>query len=318
MSKKKVVVIGGGNGSAVMLVALKQNIERFDVAGVVSMSDSGGSTGVLRKKFGILPPGDILRAVLAISSFDYPTLKKIFYEHRFKVKGLSGEHNLGNMLLLSVWQNNGKNFMGAVQALSDSVRSLGKILPTTLSRTDLCVKLSNGRVIKSESAIDCPTYDRKLKITQAWLEPTVRANSEVIQAIKAADYVLLAPGSVYTSVIATLLPSGISEAIKKSRAKLIYVSGNAYRTDGETGSETLVGVLSDLKKYLPQPIDLVIHNSHQLNSAQQEKYRQKKWAVFKDDPRKIKDVKIVSQDYERAEGGLCAIKLGKILKKYLV
>jgi uncharacterized cofD-like protein len=97
--KKKVVVIGGGNGSAVCLEGLKTYTDRFDISAIISMSDSGGSSGILRREFATLPPGDIMRAILSLSKYDYQSLRKIFYQPRFKQVGKLNSHNLGNLFL---------------------------------------------------------------------------------------------------------------------------------------------------------------------------------------------------------------------------
>jgi uncharacterized cofD-like protein len=101
MSKKRVVAVGGGNGSAIALEALKQHRDIFDISAVISMSDSGGSSGRLRREFGTLPPGDILRAILSLSLYDYSILRKIFYNNRFSGAGKSVDHNLGNLFFSS-------------------------------------------------------------------------------------------------------------------------------------------------------------------------------------------------------------------------
>jgi len=316
-NKKKVVVLGGGNGSAAVLVALKQNIEKYDVTAVIAMSDSGGSSGKLRKEFGVMPPGDILRAVLALSKYDYRILKKIFHTNRFSMSGKLDKHNLGNIFLTLATQYSG-DFLKTVQALSESVEALGQVLPNTMHPNDLVAKLNNGKKIKTEAAIDEPTYDRKLKIVEVFLEPKVKAYSESVEAIKRADYIIFSPGSLYTSLIAALLPEGIRAAIGKSKAKLIFAVGNAFHPQGETGPEDVKGAVEALQKYLPRKLDVVLHNNHQFTVLEKKKYQEKKWGVLKNNSRDIKDIKLFSFDYERTGGGLCSIKLGKMFKKILI
>lgn len=316
MTKKKVVVLGGGNGSAVSLVALKQNVDKFEIAGIVAMSDSGGSSGRLRKEFGVLPPGDIMRAVLALSKYEYPLLKKIFYTNRFDSKDKLNKHNLGNIFLTLATHYSG-DIMSAVRALGQSVEAQGKIFPATLDSCDLVVELTNGQKVFSESKIDEPEYDRSLKIKKVFLEPKVRAYSEATKAIKLSDYIILSPGSLYTSVAATLLPDGIKEAIKVSKAKIIFVTGNAFRIDSETGPEDVVGSVLALQQYLPRKIDLILHNNRKLTIVEKRKYREKKWGELLDNSKELKDYKVISFDYERDGGGLCSIKLGKKLKEVL-
>lgn len=314
--KKNVVVFGGGNGSAIALVSLKQNLEHFNISAVISMSDSGGSSGRLRRELGVLPPGDIMRAVLAMSIYDYSLLKKIFYRNRFAQTGKLHEHNLGN-LFLALGAGYCGSFLKAVRALEESVESVGIVYPVTLKSSDLVVELINGKIVKTEAKIDEPSYDRSLRIKKAYLEPKVKADDEAMKAIIAANYIVLSSGSLYTSVIATLLPVGIKEAIDKSRAKIIFVAGNAYHVYGETGPTNLSEIVTELEWYLPRPVDFILYNNHKLSKMEQAHYKKKTWGVITDDSKKIIDRNIVSFDFSRTDGGLCSIKLGKKFKEIL-
>ncbi len=314
MTKKKVVVLGGGNGTAAAVVALKQNLEKFDISAIVSTSDSGSSSGRLRRELGVSPPGDIMRVVLAMSKYDYPLLKKIFYTNRFSVKGKLNKHNLGNIFLALSTKYSG-DFLKAIEALSQSVEAVGKVYPNTLKSNHLCAKLNNGVIVKTEAAIDEPKYNRNLKIGKVFLEPKVKAYKEAVKAILQADYIIFSPGSLYTSVIASILPNGINAAIGKSKAKLVFVVGNAFHPHGETGPEDIKGTVEALQSYVSRPLDLILHNNHKLSALEKKKYKEKKWGVLKDNCQEIKNVKVVGFDYERDGGGLCAIKLGKKFKE---
>ncbi len=314
--KKNIVVLGGGNGSAIALVALKQNVERYKISAIVSMSDSGGSTGRLRKELNILPPGDIMRAVLALSSYDYPILKNIFFRNRFTQNGKMNKHNLGNLFLALSSRYCG-NFVKSIRALEESVEVVGKVYPVTLKINDLVAKLTNGKIIKTEARIDQPDYDHSLRIKSVYLEPKVKANPEVIKEILSAEYIVLSPGSLYTSVIATLLPVGIKEAIAKSKAKIIFVAGNAYHIFGETGPTCLSEIVTELEWYLPRKVDYVLYNNHKLNKKEQLHYKEKTWGVIKGDLNKLTDHNNVSFDFSRTDGGLCSIKLGQKLKEII-
>ena len=314
--KKHVVVVGGGNGSAIAIVALKQNLDLFDISAVISMSDSGGSSGRLRQEFNTLPPGDILRAILAMSAYDYKILRKIFYSNRFSGEGKLAEHNLGNLFLAFAGKY-AEDFMSAVRAFEESVEAVGHVYPTTLDQTDLCAELENGQIIKTEAAIDEPNYDRSLKIKRAWLEPAGEVYSEAREAIITADYIILSPGSVYTSVIAAILPAGVKEAIMRSKAKLIFSMGSAYIKDGETGPTTVSDAIRTLEKYLPRKLDLTLFNKNKLSDIQKIAYEKRGWEAFVDDSENQKGMNIVRVDYEKNEGGLCVIKLGKILREVI-
>lgn len=313
---KNVVVIGGGNGSAICLEALKKYADSLSISAVISMSDSGGSSGKLRKELDTLPPGDVLRAILSLSIYDYQSLKKIFYKPRFKNVGKLNSHNLGNLFLTLSGQFSG-NFIYALDALSQSVEAQGKVYPVTLENTDLVAELDNGKIIRTEEFIDTPRYNRGWKIKQVWLEPNCRAYPKAVQAIEKADAIIIGSGSLYTSLVATLLPIGIKEAIKKSKAKIIYLAGSAYRLNGETGPENLSEMVAQLEKYLPKPVDFVIHNKHKLTPKQKKIYQENKWGVFSFDKENLKNRKIISVDFEKDEGGLDPKKLSPILKKII-
>jgi len=319
--KTKIVVIGGGNGSALCLEGLKKYANKFDISAVISMSDSGGSSGKLRKEFNTLPPGDIMRAVLSLSKYDYKMLRQIFYKPRFTNTGKLDSHNLGNLFLTLMSQYSG-NFLSALEALSQSVEAQGRVYPVTLASANLVAELQNGEIIKTEEFIDNPKYNRGLKIKKVWLEPACRGYVEAQRAIESADYIILSPGSLYTSLIATLLPQGVKEAIAKNKkAKIIYVAGSAYRLDGETGPERLSDFVLQIEKYLPRKIDLVIHNNHKLTKKQKDIYKTKNWGVFEFDKKNLKTKslpagrQVRSLDLEAADGGLSTVKLSALFRK---
>ena len=314
--QKKVVVLGGGNGSAIALVALKQNLKKFNISAIVSMSDSGGSTGRLRKELNILPPGDIMRAVLALSIYDYPLLKKIFYRNRFSQDGKMNNHNLGNLFLALSSRYCG-SFVKSVRALEESVEAVGKVYPVTLKINDLVAKLVNGKIVKTEAKIDQPDYDLGLRIKNVYLEPKVKADPEAIKEILSADCIVLSPGSLYTSVVATLLPTGIKEAIAKSKAKIIFVAGNAYHIYGETGPTKLSEIVAELEQYLPRRADYILYNNHKLSKKEQTYYKEKTWGVIVGDLEKLDGRNVISFDFSSSVGGLCSIKLGEKLKELI-
>ncbi len=321
MNKNKVVVIGGGNGSAISLNALKLNLDIFDISAVTSMVDDGYSTGAMRRKFGILPPGDIMRASVAMSKYPYSILKPVFYKNRpTSLKKLNEDlkakrgPSLGNLFLLFVSQYEG-DFVKALRALEEAVESVGHAYPSTIEQAQLVVELTNGDIVKSEHVIDEPDYDRDLKIKRAWLEPEVSAYEEALQKIREADCIVLGPGDLYTSVIAGLLPKGIKETIDESQAHLIYTVGNAYHTNGETGPEKLSEFVSQLENYLPRKLDAVVYNSASLSDEQLATYQKRGWSLIEFDEENLADYNIVAGDYEKEEGGLDPEKLADIFRE---
>ncbi len=311
--KQKAVVIGGGNGSAITICALKKSLDQLEISSVVSMCDSGGSSGILRKEFNTLPPGDIMRAVLAMSCYPYDDLRQIFYKPRFHDTGKLNSHNLGNLFLTLTAQFCG-DFFTALEAMSQSVKAVGKVYPVSLDPTDLMAELDNKQIIKTEAFIDNPTYNRGLKIAKVWLEPKIKCFSEAEKTIESADYIFISPGSLYTSIIATLLPIGIQEAIKKSSAKIIYIAGNAFRTDGETGPEKLSDIIYQLEKYLPRPIDKVYFCNARLNESQKKYYQEKKWGLIVNDKENVRQGLVEEFNFLDDEGGLSSNLLGQRIK----
>jgi uncharacterized cofD-like protein len=313
MQKLKAVVMGGGNGVAKTTRALKENLDVFEISSVVAMSDSGGSSGRLRKEFDVLPPGDILRAALALSVYDYKILKTMFRGVRFSNTGKLDNHNLGNLFLVLA-EKYGGSLLDSIRALEQAVQATGHTYPATLDSTDLIAELTNGDIIKTEGVIDRPEYDRNLRIKKVWLEPTGEVYKDAKQKIEEADCILLGPGSLYCSVIASLLPNGVKEAINKSKAKLIYLAGNTYEEIGETGPVKLSEFITELENYLPRKLDYIIYNQAELNNEQTEKHKSRKWGLKELDLENLEGREVLVKDYEKSYGGLDEVKLGKIIK----
>ncbi len=314
----KIVILGGGNGGSISIRALKPYTERLTLTAIIGMSDSGGSSGRLREEFGVLPPGDILRAVLATSQYDYDLLKRIFYEKRFTNSGKLTDHGLGHLFLALAARYTGgsgtdRGLIDAIHALSQAVDSVGAVYPVTIEPSDLCVEVSNGEIIVGEHEIDRPAYDRALTIRRAWLQPTPHIYEVAKQAILNADAIIIGPGSFYTSLIATLLPEGVKDAIRESSAKLIYVAGNGIEKNGETGPTRLSDCVQTLETYLPRPLDVIAYNSAVLDVTQKAYYDKKGWTEIIGDVDTVAGKTVIAQPFELPGGGLDPEKLGKLL-----
>ncbi len=313
--KKKVVILGGGNGGSISIRAVKSYPEYYSISAVIAMSDSGSSSGRLRQELGVLPPGDILRAILAMSRYDYDLLKRIFYDTRYSEHGKLQGFGIGHLFLALVEKYNG-GVVDAIRALAQAVDVIGPVFPVTLVPSDLCVELTNGSVVKGEHKIDRPTYDRSVTITRAWLEPDVRGYERAFREIREADIIIIGPGSLYTSIIATLLPNGISEAITESQAKIIFVSGNAIESIGETGPVSTSETVAALHQYISRKVDVVISNTAELDSPREVYYRSKQWEKILIDHDNI-DVPVIAAPFEFVEGGLDPIQLGGLIHEYI-
>lgn len=247
LSKKKIVVIGGGTGTYQVLTGLKNT--SCELTAVISMCDSGGSTGRLRKELGILPPGDVRRAILALSDlpFAQKTLEEVF-EFRFEDgKGLSG-HSLGNILLAALVQITG-SMDRAIDEAARILNATGKVLPVTLDKTHLVAYLKDGTRIYGESKIDRRAVKPKIPIKRVYLTPKAKVFRQAAQAIKNADLIILGPGDLFTSIIPTLLVEGVNEALKGSRAKLVYIV-NLMTKKGETDGFSAADFVTVVEEYL--------------------------------------------------------------------
>ena len=252
----RIVVIGGGTGVFTVLSGLRKY--PVDLTAIISMSDDGGSTGILREEFGILPPGDIRRALVAMSHTDDRILSDLF-NYRFEEGGLKG-HSFGNIMLTALERITG-NFEEALNEAGRILNVKGKAIPVTLDNVRLCALLESGQCIRGETNIDIPKHDHNLKIKKIYLEPKAEINPRAESAIKEADMIVLGPGDLYTSVIPNLLVGGVSRAIQKSRGKRVFVV-NSMTKAGETNGFTAKDFLLVLEKYLGQKVlDYIIVNT---------------------------------------------------------
>ncbi|MBW2970113.1 YvcK family protein [Candidatus Woesearchaeota archaeon] len=288
----RVVVIGGGTGSFTVLRGLKSRVD--DLCAVVSMFDSGGSTGLLRDEFGILPTGDVRRCLVALAEENDNVLRQLFmfrFEEHSSLKG----HSFGNLFLTALTEITGSE-EEAIRQASKILRIKGKVLPVSFDSADVCAELENGVKVKGETNIDIPRHDPNLRIVKVWLDPEASANPEAADAILNADLVVIGPGDLYSSIIPNLLVKGIPAALKKSKAKKVYVC-NLMTKPGETTSFKASDHLKEIIKYGCKP-DVFVCNSSKGISALLEKYSaQNQFPVIVDsDVIKQLKVKLVVDD----------------------
>lgn len=263
---KKVVVIGGGTGTFAVLSGLKKY--PLDLTALVAMADDGGSTGILRDELGVLPPGDVRQAIVALSSED--KLMRELMNYRFSEGSFKG-HSFGNLLLSALEKITGR-FDRAVEKVSEILRIRGQVLPATLDKVRLIAELADGKKIVGEGAI----FESPLAgLSQIYLEPVAKANPKAIQAIKEADVITIGPGDLYSSLVPTLLVKGIPEAIRKSKAKKIYIC-NLMTKEGHTNGYTVYGFLAKIKEFLGGDFDYVLYNNKRPSAWLLKRYAREK------------------------------------------
>jgi uncharacterized cofD-like protein len=285
---QRIVVIGGGTGSYTVLRGLK-NYD-VDLEAIVSMMDSGGSTGVLRDEFGILPPGDARRCLIALSP-DTSMLRKLF-EYRFKKGvGLNG-HSLGNLLITALRDITGDE-VKAIREAAMILNIKGKVLPVTTTNCQLGIILQNGQTIVGETNIDIPRYDPDLRVKNLLLIPKPKAYEEAVKAIRKADKIVIGPGDLYTSVLPNLIISGIKQAIAKSKATKIYVC-NIMTKYGETKGFKASDFVNELEKYLGKGVlDYVICNDQKPPQHLIKEYEKEKAEYVEPNLENSKDYKVI-------------------------
>ena len=242
-----VVAIGGGTGLSTLLRGVKREVGENirQLTAIVTVADSGGSTGRLRKIYNIPAPGDIRNCIVALS--DSEEIMQDLFQYRFKGDGLEG-HAFGNLFLTALSEVTG-NFLEAVRLTSQILRTKGEIVPSTVESVHIVARFSDGETVEGEEDITEYGKNREVRIEEIWIEPkTARAPIEAIAAIETADLIIFGPGSLFTSIIPNLLIKEIRQAINRSKAHKLYVV-NAMTQPGETDRMTAYDHLRTLMKF---------------------------------------------------------------------
>ena len=282
-AKVKVVTIGGGTGLSVLLRGLKKY--PLEITAIVTVADDGGSSGKIRSDMNIPSPGDIRNVIAALSDVE-PYLEKMF-QYRFDSGEVKG-HPVGNLMIAAMTDIHG-DFSTAVKVMSRILNVRGTVLPTTNDIATLNAVLSTGEIIRGESSIT----EAGGIIDNVYITPSrVKPNEDVLKAIEEADYIIMGPGSLYTSIIPNLVISKVSEKIRESNAKKIYVC-NVMTQHGETDNYSVSDHIVAINKHVEENIfDLVIANSREFDDSILSKYHKEKQEPVKIDQDKIEELGI--------------------------
>ena len=265
-----IVAIGGGTGLSTLLRGLKVYVDAdgaasiANLAAVVTVTDEGGSSGALRKEFGVLPPGDIRNCIVALAEEE--ALLSQLFNYRFETDSALNGHTLGNLRLTAMCDITGR-FDKAVLAASEVLAIRGEIYPSTLSDVRLRATLADGSEVVGEVAIsgshlgDAPkTAPRHARIVHLGIEPAdAEPPQRVLDAIADADLILIGPGSLYTSVLPNLAIKPLADALRVAKALRVYVC-NVMTQPGETDSYTAEEHLRAIVEHAGLVVDVMVLN----------------------------------------------------------
>lgn len=278
----KMVVIGGGTGSFMVLSALKQYTN--SITALVNMADDGGSTGVLRDELGTLPPGDVRKCLVALS--DSPKVRNLF-DYRFEEGTFEG-HAFGNLLLSALEKITG-SFSDAIDTASEILRIRGRVVPVTFDNVRLKMEWGDAsKILHGERIIDADHFSHDPRNATLSLVPEAHANPEAIEAIKNADLVIIAPGDLYTSLGPLLIIDGIGGALETTTAPVVYAA-NLVTKKGQTGGFTVCDHADEVERLAGRPIlDYVLYNNQRPDKELAERYRQEDAYLVEIDSMKLK------------------------------
>jgi uncharacterized cofD-like protein len=248
---------GGGTGLPSLLGGLKRN-PWLRTNAVVTMFDSGGSSGQLKDELGVLPPGDVLRCALALARNEGEARRVLLarlptLEHR-----RLGGHTGGN-LLLSMMERYSGDFLAAVGGLRALLGCQGAVWPVSVERATLCAEYADGTVTRGEVEVD-KAHDRGHYVTRVWLEPHAKIHDAVRQAIAGFDAVIIGPGSFFTSLMPTLLVDGVREALAGIRGPIVVVANLLTEGRGMM-SFTASDAVRWVSQTIDRPVDVLVMNT---------------------------------------------------------
>ncbi len=231
MSSTRVVAIGGGHGLAASLAALRRNSDRLTA--VVSVADDGGSSGRLRETFGIHPPGDLRKCLVAMGDPD--SIWTSAFEYRFQGGELEG-HALGNLVIAGLTEATG-DFTVALEEAGRLVGAAGQVLPATTVPVVLKAESADGEV---EGQVAVASAGRIARVSI--VPPDARAPAAAIEAVERADQIVIGPGSLYTSVLAVVAVRDLRDALARTRARKVYVCNLAPQVPETSGYDVAAHV----------------------------------------------------------------------------
>jgi uncharacterized cofD-like protein len=310
-TKPKIAVIGGGTGTFVVLSGLKH--KPVDLAAIITVADSGGSTGRLRDQFGFLPVGDLRQSLAALAKENDQSWIRELLLYRFsKGQGLKG-HNLGNLILTALQDITGST-PKAAEIAEKIFRLKGQILPVTTKNVQLVIHYADGTKKIGEHQLDLTENGGK-KITNLTLKPKATVYSKARQALLEADLVIIGPGDLYASLLPNIIVKGMAQAIQRSSAKLVYIV-NLMTRYTQTHNMSAQDHLNEVIRFCGRTPDVVIVNSGKIKPKILKLYAQQKEYPVKDDLQPSSQYRIIRD--KLASGQMIKKKRGDILPRALI
>jgi uncharacterized cofD-like protein len=254
----KVGCFGGGTGLPSLLGGLKTN-PWIDLDAVVTMFDSGGSSGVLRDELGVLPPGDILKCALALARNSREARRVLLARLPTVEHARLGGHTGGNLLLSMMHSYGGGDFLGAIDALRELLGCRGRVWPVSVEHASVCAEYGDGSATAGEVEVDEGQSSGRF-VRRIWLEPSASIHPRVAEAIAGFDAVTIGPGSFYTSLMPIFLVKGVAEALGHVRGPVILVANLLTEGRGMSGF-TAADAVARIEDAIRRPVDVVITNT---------------------------------------------------------
>ncbi|QTA37343.1 YvcK family protein [Thermosipho ferrireducens] len=253
----RIVTVGGGTGISTLLKGLKQ-FREIELTAVVTVTDEGGSSGIIREEYSVPPPGDIRNNLVALAK-DEEILGKLF-NYRFSNGFLSG-HTVGNIILTALSKITG-SFTKAIELTSEVLAIEGTVLPVSESLIRLVAVYDDGTISVGEKEI---MNQKRKKIVNIYIDkPDVFILPDTKDALENADVIVFGPGSLYTSIVSNIIVNGFREAVRKNkRAKIVFVA-NLMTQSSETYNLTLSEHVKIVEKYLKREMDIIIVSSSKI------------------------------------------------------
>jgi uncharacterized cofD-like protein len=286
---KKITLIGGGTGTFVVLSGIKTY--PLDLGVIVSMMDSGGSTGRLRDQLGVLPPGDLRQCLVALS--EASTLWRKLFLYRFENGDLQG-HNFGN-IFLSALEKVSDNYDEVLETVSYVLKTKGKVIPVTYEKTHLCAEYESGSVLVGEGTIDENNHEQS-RISKAYLDPQVSSNPTALDRIHSTDVLIMGPGDLYTSILPVIITDGMKDVIQKRNPLTVYIM-NMMTKAGQTSNYTASDHIEDLSRYMGKEPDVILLNTGSIDKDIVEWYESHNEHIVENDLEGTFKGRIVTGDF---------------------